>query len=33
MIYIFGLVGIGKLKENFEIYDYEFCRIDAYRRN
>ena len=29
----FGLVGTGKLKENFEIYDYEFCRIDAYRRN
>lgn len=28
----FGLVGTGKMKENCEIYDYEFCRIDAYKR-
>lgn len=28
----FGLVGTGKLTENLEIYDYEFCRIDAYER-
>jgi len=29
----FGLVGTGKLTEDFEVYDYEFCRIDAYKRN
>jgi len=28
----FALVGTGKLTEDFEVYDYEFCRIDAYER-